>query len=340
MFQRRGVWSIEEVSPSASNVSEQMSPQHMRQMPEQMSPQNTKQMLDEDRIRLCSSIVVADVQALKAEFEILKRSVEEEVQARRTGDALNSEACMQMQAVLEYEGNHPGSGHNLEGQIQTCYNKLSEEIADLRLGLEAEVLVRLQGDDKLEKLLLPLRASSNESLDGLRKEIENEVRQRTTEIDRLRNSMAAAIQETIRLEYSQKMSDQIVRERSERQTEDQSLHRLISDLANQTNAAVEEEANRLWGALHTHNHDVIIEGKRSSHLDNVQVQTLGSTGLQSSPRKIQLQGPSDLSTYAMPPPPLHTAPHNPMQQPRVHFPGTSNTDGKRGGSTEAPWYPH
>jgi len=266
---------------------------------------------------------------------------EEEVQARKTGDALNGEACMQLQAVLEYEGHHPGGGANFEGQIQACYSKLSEEIADLRLGLEAEVLVRLQGDDKLEKQLLPLRSSSGVTLDGLRKELENETRRWTTEFERLRNSVAAAVQETIRLEYSGKLTDQLEllgKERAERQTEDQSLHRLISDLANQTNVAVEEEANRLWGALHSHNHDVIIEGsKASSHLDNVQVQSLSELGgLHSSPRKIQLQGKADISTYAMPPP-LHTAPNNPMQQPRVNFPGAGTTNGKR---AEAPWYPH
>jgi len=316
-----------------------MSPRY----PEQIE-KSAKTMLDEDRVRLCSAIVVSDVQALKSEFDILKRSVEEEVQARKTGDALNSEQCMQLQAVLDFEGQHPGSSTNFGAQIQACYTKLSEEIADLRHCLEAEVLVRLQADEKLEKQLL--RSSSTDILEGLRKQIENEARQRTTEIERLRNSLAAAIEETIRLEYSKKMSDQLEmlgRERSERQTEDQSLHRLISDLATQTNVAVEEEANRLWGALHTHNHDVIIEGNNSNYLDRVQVQTLSSE-LHSysapAPRKIQLQGNSGNLDLSKPPPPLHTTPHNPMQQPSVDFFGAGNRDGKRGGTPGAPWYPH
>merc|ERR1712007_95505 len=220
-----------------------------------------------------------------------------------------------MQAVLEYEGQHPGAGHNLEGQIQTCYNKLSEEISDLRLGLEAEVLVRLQGDEKLEKRLLPLQSSSADSLHSLRIEIEHEARQRTIEFDRLRNSVTAAMHDT-NSDAVTKHHELLEKERSQRQTEDQSLHQLIHTLAEQTNFALEEEASRLWEALHTHNHDVIIEGKASHDLGSMQVQpSTKSAGLHPSvhPRRIQLNSKtSKCSTprRAATPPPLHTGPHH------------------------------
>jgi len=282
------------------HISGQVSPRQIEQgVPDKMEKRE-KHMLDEHRVRLCSSLVVSEVQALKTEVEFLKRSLEEEAQARITGDALNGEACMQLQAVLQFEGQCPS------GDVEEQLKRLSEEISDLRLGLEAEVLVRLQGDEKLEKRLLPLQSSSADSLHSLRIEIEHEARQRTIEFDRLRNSVTAAMHDT-NSDAVTKHQELLERERSQRQTEDQSLHQLIST-----------EASRLWEALHTHNHDVIIEGKTSHDVSSMKVQPLTkSAGLHSSvhPRRIQLNSNSSKCSTprrAVTPPPLHTAPHSVM----------------------------
>merc|ERR1712137_53722 len=104
--------------------------------------------LEDNRVRLCSSVVVAEVQALKSEVEILTRSLEEEMQARRTGDALIGEACNQVQTVLELNGKqHAASIGKLEEQFYDCLVSVREDIADLRVALKAEVRVRLQGDE-------------------------------------------------------------------------------------------------------------------------------------------------------------------------------------------------
>jgi len=185
-----------------------------------------------------------------------------------------------------------------EEHLQANYNALSEEVNDLQLGLEAEVLVRLQGDDKLEKQLAPLHSTPTQVLRSLRTEIEQETRHRKEEFEHLRNMVTTAMHEgshVISQDFSKKVLDfqaVVGKERLERQTENQLLHELINTLADQTDLAIAEEANRLWEALHTHNHHVIIEGggtpRRSG---NVQVQTSSiQSGIQSPrhPRRIQL----------------------------------------------------
>merc|ERR1712007_325688 len=87
---------------------------------------NDEKKMDENLVRLCSSVLVIDVQTLKSEVEILKRSLEEEKEARRTGDALGGEAVLQLQAILELEGKQCViSVSKLEGQFQSVLNSRS-----------------------------------------------------------------------------------------------------------------------------------------------------------------------------------------------------------------------
>merc|ERR1712137_1001707 len=56
------------------------------------------------------------------------------------------------------------------------------------------------------------------------------------------------------------------------QMEDQAMHQLLSTLAEQTNIAFEEESGRVWEALQTHNHDVLLEA--GSSLGGIKVNTM------------------------------------------------------------------
>jgi len=68
------------------------------------------------------------------------------------------------------------------------------------------------------------------------------------------------------------------------------MHQLITTLAEQTNTALEEEASRLWEALRTHNHDIMIDSADQADKKSVQIQALAGNGgfAGKSPRTIQL----------------------------------------------------
>merc|ERR1712007_14709 len=77
---------------------------------------------------------------------------------------------------------------------------------------------------------------------------------------------------------------------AQRQMEDNAMHQLLTTLAEQTNIALEEEVSRLWEAIRTHNHDVMIDGADQPGQKSVQIQALASNGgfTGKSPRTIQL----------------------------------------------------
>jgi len=52
------------------------------------------------RARLCHTVLLSEVKALKAEVNILKRSLEEEKGARKFGDYMSSEAILQLQTAF------------------------------------------------------------------------------------------------------------------------------------------------------------------------------------------------------------------------------------------------
>merc|ERR1712206_6332 len=99
------------------------------------------------------------------------------------------------------------------------------------------------------------------------------------------------------------MAEDIRAEKTERQIEERSLQQLITTLAEQTNLAIEEESTGLWDALHSHNHDVILENHGTHQLGSVQVQSMtqlsGLPQTTKSGRKIQLSQKT---------PPTHTSP--------------------------------
>jgi len=268
-----------------------------------------EQLMEDSRIHLCSSVVTSEVQCLKSEFEILKRSLEEETQARKTGDALNGEAVMQLQAVLKLEQQARAQlATNLDDHVNGAITKLSGEISDQRLALESEVLVRLQGHEKLES---HFQVGSTDSFRALRNEVEQEIKQRTADFERLRNSLQVevAMRESSAERWTEfatkidNMAESIRAEKTERQVEEKSLQQLITTLAEQTNLAIEEESTGLWDALHSHNHDVILEGHGNHQLGSVQVQSM--TQLSGLPQSTQSDRKIQLNQKR---PPTHTSP--------------------------------
>jgi len=220
---------------------------------------NESRKMDESVVRLCSSVVVADVQALKTEVEIIKRSQLEEVEARKTGDALSGEAVLQLQAVVELEGKQRVAAMGkLEEDFQACLNRLYAEMSDLRRMFEGKV-PGVHGDN-------------------FHAEVEREVRK-----------------------CAHEFGEQLTSEQEERKLEDKSMHQLLAALAEQTNLALEEESSRIWDAIQSHNHDVILEAGGGGSIGNINVQTLTKpSGLSIPPklaRKINLstKGPVNAS---------------------------------------------
>jgi len=87
----------------------------------------------------------------------------------------------------------------------------------------------------------------------------------------------------------------------ERQMGDNAMHQLLTTLAEQTNIALEEEATRLWEALRTHNHDIMIDSADQGGQKNVKIQALAGNGgfTGKNPRTIQLNPPSGQATPMM-----------------------------------------
>jgi len=235
---------------------------------------NDERQTDESLIRSCSSAIVADVQALRSEVEILKRSLEEEKEARRTGDALGGEAVLQLQAILELEGKQrvtsesklEGQFSKLEGQFQSVLSKLYDEVSDLRR--EARDI------------------GTSSDFRTFRLELDREIRHRFEEL-----SKSVHMNQRNAHEHSSARLSEIMRrfedEREERQMEVKSIHQELTTLSEQTKISLEEEASHLWEALHSHNHDIIIEDENSSQVGNVQVQAVADKAGFKSTHKIQ-----------------------------------------------------
>merc|ERR1719240_683132 len=77
---------------------------------------------------------------------------------------------------------------------------------------------------------------------------------------------------------------------AQRQMEDNSLHQLLTTLAEQTNIALEEEVARLWEGLRTHNHDIMIDSaEQQPGKKSFQIQTVANNAVTGRvPQKIQL----------------------------------------------------
>lgn len=133
--------------------------------------------------------------------------------------------------------------------------------------------------------------------------------------------LGRSIDQISRNSYESGMSDimhGLHDERAERQMEDKAMHQLLTSLAEQTNTALEQETSRLWEALRTHNHDVMIGNSDDGGQKGVQVQVANNGGFtQKSPRMIQVnqrgftympsQGSAMIDNRAVTPPPLPTS---------------------------------
>merc|ERR1712063_227804 len=165
-------------------------------------------------------------------------------------------------------GEHATSQSKLEGQFQAVLSSLYDEVFDLRRA------VRDMG-------------TSND-FRTLRLEIDREIRHCFEEL-----SKSVRMNQTNTHESSLARLSEILRrvedEREERQMEVKSIHQEIITLAEQTNLSLDEEASRLWEALQSHNHDIIMDGDNSSQVGNVQIQTLANKAGIKPPRKIQLK---------------------------------------------------
>jgi len=222
--------------------------------------------MGESLVRYCSSVLVADMQTLKSEVEILKRSLEEEKEARRTGDALGGEAVLQLQAILELEGKQRVTAESkLEGQYQSVLTSLYDEVSDLRR------VAREIGTNDFRTLRLELDREMRHRFEELSKSVH--MNQRSTH-----EHSSARLAEIMR-----RLED----EREERQMEVRSIHEELTALSEQTNLNLEEEASHLWEALHSHNHDIIIGEDNSNQFGNVQIQAMADTAGAKSTCKIQ-----------------------------------------------------
>jgi len=273
---------------------------------------NDEKKMDESLVRFCSSVIVADVQALKAEVEILKRSLEEEKEARRTGDALGGEAVLQLQAFLELEGKQRvASESKLEGHFQAVLSSVHDEVFDLRRGVRD--------------------IGTSNDFRTLRLELDREIRHRFEELSKSVHMNQKSTQEPISTRLSEIMR-YLEDEREERQIEVKSIHQEITTLSEHTSLSLEEEASRLWEALHSHNHDIIIEGDNANQVGNAQIQSMASKAGLKPPRKIQLnQSGTSLMTTGRSK--LHQtdgkgAHHQEANQPNHQETGQYQTNGK------------
>merc|ERR1712007_43289 len=222
---------------------------------------------DDSRVRLCSSVAVAEVQSLKTEVEILKRSLAEEKEARQTGDALGGEAALQLQAVLEREKKERvGTTRKLEEHFEAVLSRLYTEISE----------IRQMAEGKPSHASRDIDSGDVHSLRMEHTETKFEINQRFDDISqRMEEITKSFIDGGTQNFGSPTLLQRLEDERIERQVENESMHKLLNQLAEQTNVALRGEASRLWEALQTHNHDLMIEGTAENMPGKISVQTMG-----------------------------------------------------------------
>merc|ERR1712007_408479 len=170
---------------------------------------------------------------------------------------------MGLQAILELEGKQrvtsesklEGQFSKFEGQFQSVLSKLYDEVSDLRR--EARDI------------------GTSHDFRTLRLELDREIRHRFEELSKSVHMDQTNTGEpnSARLSESMQMLED---EREEREMEVKSIHQELTTLSEQTNRSLEEEASRLWETLHSHNHDVIVEGNTSNQGSSVQFQAMSN----------------------------------------------------------------
>jgi hypothetical protein len=90
--------------------------------------------VDATRARLCHTVVLSEVKALKTEVNLLKRSLDEEKEARKFGDSLSGEAILQLQTALELDlTQHLTSENKLRQHFEA---EISQETSNFKETLE------------------------------------------------------------------------------------------------------------------------------------------------------------------------------------------------------------
>merc|ERR1719163_356886 len=158
-----GVSNVEILrSVSVFGVDSDLVTKHMVEM-----ESSEDHVVDATRARLCHTVLLSEVKALKAEVNILKRSLEEEKEARKFGDYLSGEAILQLQTALELDLTQHLTSENKLRQVfeaeisremsdskQTLENKLShheivsKELRAFRLELDREFRNRFEQFDR------------------------------------------------------------------------------------------------------------------------------------------------------------------------------------------------
>merc|ERR1712007_273739 len=164
---------------------------------------------------------------------------------------------MGVQAILELEGKQRVTSESkLEGQFKAALSKLYDEESKLEGQFKA-ALSKLY--DEVSDLRRGTRdIGTSNDFRTLRLELDREIRHRFEELSKL-----VHVNQRNTHEHSSARLSEIMRriedEREERQMEVRSIHQELTTLVEQTSLSLEEEASRLWEALHSHNHDIIIE---------------------------------------------------------------------------------
>jgi hypothetical protein len=90
--------------------------------------------VDARRARLCHTVLLSEVKALKTEVNLLKRSLDEEKEARKFGDSLSGEAILQLQTALELDlTQHLTSENKLRQHFEA---EISQETSNFKETLE------------------------------------------------------------------------------------------------------------------------------------------------------------------------------------------------------------
>merc|ERR1719231_1246483 len=123
--------------------------------------------VDARLVRLCHGVFASEVKALKADINILKRSLEEEKDARKAGDSLSGDAILQLQIALELDlTQHLTSESKLRQHFEV---EMSRETSNFQQVLEN----RLSHHDLISKDLL-----------AFRRELDREFKSRFEQFDR------------------------------------------------------------------------------------------------------------------------------------------------------------
>merc|ERR1719326_963009 len=94
--------------------------------------------VDATRVHLCHTVLVSEVKALKTEVNLLKRSLDEEKEARKFGDSLSGEAILQLQNALQLDlTQHLTSENNLRQHFEA---ELSHVMSNSKQALEDRLL--------------------------------------------------------------------------------------------------------------------------------------------------------------------------------------------------------